>query len=367
MSEKKTKQTAIAKRENPIQALTVRFPEESYNLLAPTVHMAGGLPAGTRLTVTEVKINPDTRQRPGREVFPLPGGALLVGKTGLDRIANAAGVSWLEEVRKDDRQHPHYVEAFVRGRITDFDGTTREITGSKTIDLREQVGTSGLPGKDYDEIVTKAKNAKDYQTGKPAPRDPTNQLTEARKFIAEIAFSKAQNRAIASALGIKRGYSKKDLEKPFVIPKLALDTSDPAARDLAQANAAGATVAMYGAKAAATPDIVDAEFEEAPAPVTDDQIVDDTAVEAPPLGGEEHDEKTGEVADVRPPPTEDEIKQRTGSAYNHIITANKNFTNRAWQSLVTNATGKTGYDNLTWLDLEAINDAATKYVMELED
>jgi hypothetical protein len=357
MSEKKTE--ALAKQENPVQPLVVRFPEEKYNLLAPTVHMAGGLPAGTRLVVTEVQIDPDPKLRPGREVFPLPGGALLIGKTGLDRIANAAGVSWIEEVRKDDRQHPYYVEAFVKGRITDFDGTTREITGSKTIDLREQVGTSGIPGKDYGEIVTKAK-AKN--------NDPSRQLMEARKFIAEIAFSKAQNRAIASALGIKRGYTKADLQKPFVIPKLALDTTDPAARDLAQANAAGATVAMYGAKAAARSDVVDADFEEVgPAPVTQDQIVDDEEIELPPMGGgDEHNGKTGEVADVRPPPTPEEIKQRTLEAYRHIISANKKFSGSAWQSLVKNATGKEGYDNLSWRDLEAINDAATKYVMDLE-
>lgn len=251
----RTAPSALARPTNPINALAERFPSERYNVLAPTTHMES-LPVGTRIVVTEVAVNPDPD---AKEVFRIAGGAaLLIGKPKLDQIANAAGVSWLEEKRTDDRRHPHYVEYFVRGRITDFDGTTREITGTKAIDLRADAG-DGIAGKDYEEIVTKAKNAKDYKTGKPSPRDPANQLLEARKFIAEIAASKAKNRAIASALGIKRSYSAEDLRRPFVVPKLVLDPQSAEANQLVLANLAGATQALYGARAA---HVVDATFEE---------------------------------------------------------------------------------------------------------
>lgn len=250
-----------------------QFPEQNYNVLAPRTHM-DGLPAGTRLAITEVMVNPDKN---AGEVFPIAGGQLLIGKPKLDAISAGAGISWLEEKRTDPNTHPHYVEMFVRGKVTDFDGTVREITGTKAIDLREDAG-GGIPGKDYDEIVTKARGAR-------TPRDPSGQLMEARKFIHEIAASKAKNRAIASALGIKRSYTREQLGRPFVIPKLVLDTNHPAAQDVVLANLSGATAALYGAKHNTA--VVDAEFEEAaPAP----QL-------PPPPEEPEHNPQTGEVND----------------------------------------------------------------------
>lgn len=252
----------LAKASQSLTALAALFGEGNYNLLAPTVHME--IPRGMRLAITEVKVSPNKQDE---EVVPISGGKLLVLKHKLDQIAAGAGISWFEERRMDGGQHPHYCEAFVKGRVTDYDGTVRELTGSKTVDLRESV--AGVPGKDYDEIVTKAKAGN---------RDPGRQLMEARKFIAEIAFSKAKNRAIAQALGIKRGYTAAELRKPFVVPKLVLDPTDADAKDLIMANAAGATEALYGSKQRPEPEVIDAPFEE---------VADESE---PP-----HDPETGEV------------------------------------------------------------------------
>ncbi|MFH1834211.1 MAG: hypothetical protein ABH877_04230 [bacterium] len=263
-------QQQLAKASQSLTALAELFGPDGYNLLAPTVHMA--IPQGMSLAITEVRVSPLVDDRgAGEDVVKIGGGNLLVRKHKLDQIANGAGISWIQEQRLDGGQHPHYFEAFVRGKITDYDGTVRELVGSKTIDLRESVG--GVPGKDYDEIVSKAAASN---------RDPTNQLREARKFGAEIAFSKAKNRAIAQALGIKRSYTAAELQKPFVIPKLILDPGDPDARELIMANAAGATSALYGAKAAAAPKVVDVPFEEADAETSDEP---------------DHDPVTGEVVD----------------------------------------------------------------------
>lgn len=252
-----TDTTAIARRDE-IGGLTVRFPPDRYNVLAPTVHLQGGLPAGTRLVVAEVHVDSG---KAAREVYQIAGGALLVGKVALDRISNAAGISWLEERRTDPRTHPHYCEVMVRGRITDFDGCVREIVGSKTTDLREDAG-GGIPGKDYAEIS--AKNS-----------GPSRQLDEARKFIAEITASKARNRAIASALGIKRSYTAEELRRPFVVPRLALDPSHSQARDIVLAGLAGATAALYGRP---EPVCVDVESVDTTPQVDDDTIAGGNSV-----------------------------------------------------------------------------------------
>lgn len=256
-----------------LQALAGLFGVENFNLIAPLTHMA--MPKGMKLAITEVRIDTAVdKWGVGNDLVRIGGGDFLIRKHKLDQIAAAAGISWISERRLDGARHPHYCEMEVRGRLTDFDGTVREISGHKVIDLRESV--EGVPGKDYDEIVSKARNAEQ-------PRDPGKQLMEARKFIAEICSSKARNRAIASAFGIKRGYSIAELEKPFVIPKPVPDASDPEAREIMLANAAGATEALYGSRK--KPEVIDCTFEE----VESSQPAAQAENEPP------HDPMTGEV------------------------------------------------------------------------
>ena len=273
-----------------LTALAQLFGEGQYNLLAPTVHME--IPRGMRLAITEVRVSPICpKYGAGEDVAPISGGKLLVLKHKLDQIANGAGISWMSERRVDGGLHPHYFEVEVKGRITDYDGTVRDITGSKTIDLRESV--DGVPGKDYDEIVSKARAA---NNGKG--RDYSKQLLEARKFGAEICASKAKNRAIAQALGIKRSYSPAELSKPFVIPKLMLDSGDADAKELIMANMVGATDALYGSRTKG--EVIDVPFEEVATEQTVADLRDPRSGRIDlkrPDDGETpaHDPQTGEV------------------------------------------------------------------------
>lgn len=240
----KTEGGSLAQHQDPIRGLTVRFPADRFNVLAPVVHM-DRTPPGTRIMVTEVRVDTD---KSAKQVFPIAGGDLMLGKVVLDRFCQAAGISWDSVRRIDDGRHPHYYQLEVKGHMTDFDGTIRHLTDAKAIDLREDAG-GGIPGKDYEEIVSK--NSK-----------PERQLREARKFIHEIAISKAKNRAISGGLGIKRSYTHKELQKPFIIPRLALDPNDASSCELIKANAAGATSALFGARQK----VIDATFEEESAP-----------------------------------------------------------------------------------------------------
>ncbi len=230
-----------------------------------------------------------------KQVFAIAGGELLLSKVILDQIAGAAGISWMETRRIDDGKHPHYYQMFVKGQVTGFDGATRTITGTKAIDLREDAG-NGIMGKDYEEIVSKAKKKN---------RSYENQLREARKFIGEIAESKAKNRAISGGLGIKRAYTRAELNKPFIVPKLAIDSQHPAAQTAILANLTGATGALFGeqqrqlgagaAVVEATLEPSDGEpsssgGEEAAAP--NPAAASNTAGQEPP-----HDPDTGEVLD----------------------------------------------------------------------
>ena len=347
----------LTRRPKPItdiQSLRVEFDPQKYNLLAPVVHMPGGLPPGTRFVVTEITINPDPAVK---EVFPLPGGMLMPSKVSLDKIGNAAGISWIEERRQDAATHPHYCEMFVRGKMRDFDGTERQLTGVKAVDLREDAG-GGIYGKDYDEIVSKARAGN---------RDPGKQLMEARKFIQEIAASKAKNRAIASGLGIKRGYTKQELSRPFVVPKLSIDPTDPRVQAEVRAGMLGETAvkAMYGPNSAP----IDAEFAESATP-------------AEPSAGNGGQESVGAhppaPADSTPPPmsgepgpepqskpSAEELRQRLGAAWE--IARNGRMTPKQWPELLRNNTQKAHESEFTFEDLDLLDGAVAAFVENMKE
>jgi hypothetical protein len=325
-----------------MHATLERFDAASYIVLAPTTHM-DALPAGTRIVVTEVRV--DARA----DTYRIAGDQRLIGKPMLDQIANAAGISWIEERRTDDRSHPHYVEMLVRGTITDFDGSSRTITGSKAIDLRADAG-GGESGKDYAEIAEKAKRG---------GRSPDRQLMEARKFICEIAASKAKNRAIAAALGIKRSYTEQELRRSFIVPKLVPDTADPRAQRAVLATMMGASEALFGGNGR----VVDASFEEPQDP-------------AQPLPGEVGEEAgaitTAPASNTAPEPVDDSQIVGSPEVIAIIVDAwgkasDAGMSGQDFRSLVKARTGREHREDCTIDDAHEIARAVVQFLAQVED
>ena len=242
-----------------------KYDPKDYNVLLPTFAMAER-PEGARKSVSIVTIDV-TKDADGKfasgDVYALPGGKVSPTKVALNRLSAAAGVSILALERVDDRSRAHVYGYRARVRIIDPDGIPREGMGTKEIDLSDG-------GKDYTEIVTKAEKPDKY--GKT--RDPDSQILEARKFGAEICETKALNRALRQILALKSGYTIDELRRPFVVPRLILDTTDPQAKQAVIQGMMAAQASMYpvAARASAGPDIV-AEVEtpkQAEAPASPD-------------------------------------------------------------------------------------------------
>ncbi len=146
-------------------------------------------------------------------------GKLGLSKVALDKIAAAAGISWdpRECGRQDDGKDPRYCHYKAVGRVRDFDGTVRLLSGEVEMDARE-----GSPL--IDEIRTKAakRRAEAERENKKYTGDGgDSQILELRKFLLRHAESKAKNRAIRE-LGIRTAYEPKELKKPFVVAKIML-------------------------------------------------------------------------------------------------------------------------------------------------
>lgn len=178
---------------------TLRRAMEQGHLVSPA-NSCPNLPAGCEVAVSTVLIDVP------RETYDVQGGKALT-KTALNRIAKAVGVGWDDRRshRTDNGDNPNFASYKAVGHFRDFDGTWRTIEAEKQMDLTEG-----------------SERAKTMKAG---------ELSEARKFIAEHAQTKAQLRAIRS-LGIRSSYTAAELEKPFVCARLIFtgQSDDPETR-----------------------------------------------------------------------------------------------------------------------------------------
>ncbi len=318
---------------NPLNLLHEKYAEEQFHLLLPKVHVAN-LPAGTQIAIREVRVNEG-------DTYPVGGGKFGIGKASLEQIANAAGVDWVEERRSDDRGHPHYCEFVVSGKVTDFDGTVRNVKGSKTVDLRDDAG-GGIKGKDLEDMKS-------------------GQVPGARKFITEQCCSKAKLRAIRSILGMPGSYTKEELRKPFIIPKLVPDTSDSMAREMVIAGMMGARQLLY-AHGGRREQVIDAE------------LIPTTETPIPPIGvsGEASGGGSGSPPDADPPMpgepecnehgdvmTAQEIQDRFAKAYR--LVAGFGMPVSDWKAMLANIVGSTPRADLTAQHIAEIEYACDEF------
>jgi len=210
------------------------------HLITPSPQI-GIVPEGTAVALSVVEI--DSREmRNGGEVYNV-GGNYALARSALNRIAQAAGISWDPHLsrRLDDGSDPNYVHYRAVGSLRHLDGTEITLSAEKEMDLRE-----GSP--QIQSMQARSKGG-----------DITKQLRELRLHILAHAESKAKNRVIRS-LGLKPSFQKEELKKPFVVAKLMWtgQSDDPALRarfaEMTAATFLGGRNALYGAQAApATP------------------------------------------------------------------------------------------------------------------
>lgn len=254
--------------------LTAKLEEysKSVNLVTPATSVAS-IPEGCEVAISAIQIDPDPKS--GGDVYEVGGGKLGLSKYALDRISNAAGISWdaHQSRRLDDARDPHYCHYKAVGVYRHFDGTEVQLQGEKEMDLREGSAQVQALWERYESGLAKFKAGQQ----KYPPKDPTAQIREMRLHILAHAESKAKLRAIRS-MGIKTAYTAEELKKPFMVARLMWtgQSQDPALRAEAfrmrGMQMMGGMRAMYGAPVAPPPG--PALMPAAPAPM----------LSAPPVG-----------------------------------------------------------------------------------
>jgi hypothetical protein len=266
----KTKTPGVITTATQYQEALARW-QDKYNVLTPFTSISGIAPS-FGLIASIVKVRSDKADGEVYDGLPfLKANEVALAKVGLRKLAECGGIS-TSTVRTDPRTIKHYWEfkAVATYRGLDGSNTTREATFEW--DLRD--GSDRLKGW------------------------TANQITEGRKNGLRNCEARAINAAIReSGCGIKQKYTRAELEKPFLVIRVAFqpDMADPAIKALVTQQALSGSNALYPPTAREVPDAQDAEFiEDAPRHVGRGST-------APPAA-------TAAAAKADEPPTADAVK-----------------------------------------------------------
>ena len=211
-----------------------------YNLLTPFTQITGLAPKhGIIASAVKIDSNP-AKGGPGEVYDGLPflnDGEVAIAKIGLRKIAEGAGISVTTE-RTDPRTIPFLWEFKAIATWRGIDGTVVRREATAEWDLRD--GSPRLKGWS------------------------AKQIEEGRKNGLRNAETRAINAAIRE-IGIKQKYHRRELEKPFLVLRVAWqpDPNNPDDMRLVGENAMRGTSTLYGGAALPAAhhagEIVDAE------------------------------------------------------------------------------------------------------------
>ncbi len=236
------------------------------NVLVPTQHLQQVSPWHAART-SVVQINPD----------PMAGDVFKVGsryneakksyedlfspaKPALMRIAAAAGIVWNWRESGPQVLQKDYVVYKAVGALRLPDGSWQPIVATKEIDLtviEEETYEANLKkALEYASDPKKQAALKGMTPEQWAQAQTRANMIQWRKNKLMRAETGAMLRVIRAALGMKSQYTREELQKPFIVPRIdfAPDYSDPEVRQAIIQNGIPAMAQLFGqAQAAVMP------------------------------------------------------------------------------------------------------------------
>ena len=225
-----------------------------YNVLVPSTTIQEISPFH-KPVLEIVRINPDPKV--GGEVYEVVfgSGSFSLRAVALNKIAFAAGIIWnaKNSGRTDDGNNPDIISYRAEAAVRKEDGTYMVRNAEYMMDLKildqeirdsyEQKSQALMKEKKQKNEKWTEEDRKNY-VEKSVKRD----MLQKRKFRLQLASTGAMDRVIRLILGLKSTYKREELEKPFVVPKIAFspDVSDPKVRDLLLRQGLDATNVLFG-------------------------------------------------------------------------------------------------------------------------
>lgn len=170
-----------------------------------------------------------------------------VSKIGLNKIAAAAGVSWVKGRRSDPLTIQNLWIYEVTGVYLAYDGTPQTIVGMKEIDYRDSSAQIGeWSREEWHRVEERNKPLKQQERQTHINGWSDRRVRNARMNGAERAETGAMERAIRT-LGVKHVYTIAELRRPFVALRVCpmLDMSDPDVRRAVTQGQLGGVAKLY--------------------------------------------------------------------------------------------------------------------------
>ena len=235
------------------------------NVLVPTQHIQQVSPWHAA-RISEVVINPD----------PLAGDVFKVGsrfneqtreyedlfspaKPALMKIASAAGIVWNWKDSGPEALTRDYVVYKAVGAIRLPDGSWQPIMARKEIDLsvieEETLEANLKKSHEYAQDDKKRSYLKGLTPQQWAEQQTKSAMIQWRKNKLGRAETGAMLRVIRAALGMKSQYTRAELSKPFIVPRIdwSPDYGDPEVRHALIQHGAQAMAGLFGQSTPATP------------------------------------------------------------------------------------------------------------------
>ena len=222
--------------------------EKNFNILVPTQTIKEISPFH-KPVLEIVKVNPDPS---AGEVYELVQGSgeYSLRATALQKIGYAAGLIWNARGchRTDDGSDPDVVSYRAEAAVRKEDGTYMLLNAEYMVDLRVIEEETRESYEKKSQILQKEKKWTEQQRKDYVEKCVKRDMLQKRKFRLQLAQTGAMDRVIRKILGLKGTYKKEELEKPFVVPKIAFnpDISDPKVRELLLKQGLDATNLLYG-------------------------------------------------------------------------------------------------------------------------
>ncbi|WP_288959433.1 hypothetical protein [uncultured Aminobacterium sp.] len=237
----------------------MQFDQNQVNMLVPTTSLQQVSPwHAARVSMVQANPAPDsgdvfkvgTRNENGKWVD-----ILSPAKPLLMKIAAAAGIVWNWKDSGPVAVEKRYVCYKAVGAMRLPDGTWQPFMATKEIDL------DVIEDETYDSNINKAEGyaadpkKRDYLKGLSpeewAKKQTRTHMIQWRKNKMMRAETGAMLRVIRAALGMKSQYTKEELKKPFVVPRIDFspDYSDPEVRQVLLQNGATAMAGLFGQSA----------------------------------------------------------------------------------------------------------------------
>jgi hypothetical protein len=141
-----------------------------------------------------------------------------IGRIGLDRIAQLAGISWLPASRRTDSRTIQRLWEYVAfGAYVSYDGTPQIISDTAEVDLRDgsdQIG--GWTPDGWKALVAKNATLPNDQRVWNIGGWSEARVSQARRFGLRLCETKAKSAAIRT-IGLKAKYTVAELQRPFII------------------------------------------------------------------------------------------------------------------------------------------------------